>query len=179
MYDDLIDHDRVRARVEKRLEPRLSLMRQRNWLLLHIVVFVALALLFATSQSNAWLYAATIHDVPSYNMTDPMTQQVVVMQGFTYTTYEPYLLVSLMTLIWPIVLLFHLLRYWSRSRRERIIEKEMGRELELETIRLQIELERARQGISAEKVKRDYGFGDDVEIVDDEDAGYKTSRLRL
>lgn len=180
MYNDLTDHDRVRARVEKRLEPRLSLMRQRNWLLIHIALVIVFLFLFATSQTNPWLYASISHDVPAYNMIDPMTQQVMVIQGYTYTTYEPYLLVSLIALLWPVLLLTHLLRHWGRSRRERLIEKEMGSEREMEMIRLQIELERVRQGIPVEKSKRDYGLADNIEIIEDDDSSrYNANRLRM
>ena len=92
--------------------------------------------------------------------------------------YEMWPLVSLLALVWPLALLFHLLFYWSKSRHERMIQKEMGSELELEKIRLQIELERARQGLPLEKLKRYYALTDDAELIED-DEHYNVNRLSL
>src|SRR5262249_3628747 len=143
-----------------------------------IAIFIVVGLIFAGFYGNPTFYSAVTHSFPARSWTDPVTKQIITNAVSSYYTYSPYFLVSLVTFMWPVLLIFYMLTYLTASRRERIIERAMERELDLEKMRLQVELAQAQNdmGIDThEKLKRTVSLSDDGELVFDEDSSAQSN----
>jgi hypothetical protein len=83
--------------------------------------------------------------------------------------WQPYPLVALLSLIWFVLVILHIINIWAAFGRERVIQHEMDREMELEKLRLQLALgEVHRPDVpddEREKPKRVAGLSDDGELV--------------
>ncbi len=169
MSPDPIDYEAVRARVEKRLEPRMRLLRRRAWLFAHILIFVAVMLLiYNTGHDGSLFFFSTSHSVPENSFTDIATGAPVIIPGYTYLEWQPYALVSLLSFGWLLLVILHALNVWMAFGRERVIQREMDREMELEKMRLQLELAQAGSAGAidgeSEKPKRGTVLADDGEL---------------
>lgn len=131
----------------------------RSWLVRWLVCA------FQLSQPAIYEHEGTNRFVPN-----PTTG---VMEPFTYTIAEPYPFMTFIVTVWFFILLAHLIHVWSAYRHERAIQREMEREsaLELERLRLEVELARSKRGYEPEKSKRGVQLTDDGELYTEEDYG--------
>ena len=97
-----IDHDAVRARAEKRLEPRMRLLRRRALLFAHILIFITAMVLIYSSHRSAspFFYVESSYVEPARTWIDPMTNQPMTIAGQTYESFQPY--ASVVLLSWPL-----------------------------------------------------------------------------
>jgi len=171
MSENLIDHQAVRARVEQQLAPRFRLLRKRMWLLAHIGLFIMAGIILHSPYGNPIFFQSIVHDIPGGSYPPfPGTTDPIVIPPSQYTEYVPHFLTSVVAVIRAFLLILHILMYWTAWRRERIIETAMSRELELEKMRLQIELARLNgETPEGEKRKRSLSLSDDGELNDGEE----------
>jgi len=185
MADQYLDHESVRARVEQRLAPRIRLLRRRFWLFAHIVIFIAtiLAIYSGGNHENSPLYfLADTYTMPARSFSGP-TGDVINIAAQTFESWQPYPLVTFLSLVWFIVLILHIVNIWAAFGRERLIQREMDREMELEKMRLQLALAgvngRDIPDVELEKPKRVANLSDDGELVfEDQSARGKTTHRR-
>jgi hypothetical protein len=177
MADQYLDHESVRARVEQRLAPRMRLLRRRFWLFAHIVIFITtmLTIYSGGNHANSPLYfLADTYTIPASSFLGP-TGETINIAAQTFESWQPYPLVTFLSLVWFIVLILHIVNIWAAFGRERLIQREMDREMELEKMRLQLALAGANQrnipDTDLEKPKRVASLSDDGELIfDDESA---------
>jgi hypothetical protein len=176
------DYDDIRRRAEKRLEPLKRLWRLRLWFFLNVgLAFGAIALINSSRDSSIFWQVTT--ETGSY--VNEITRQT---ESYSFTTYEIYPLVIFIQIVWFFLLIAHAMHIWSAYRHERAIQREVEREtaLELERLRLQVELARYGQRgdlydadsdpDAQEKVKRTVRLSDDGELLSAESP--QTARRR-
>ncbi len=146
----------------------MRLLRRRAWLFAHLAVFAIVMILIYSSGSNSIFYFSTSYTLPGYNVPDPAST-VIAIPSQTYQVWQPYASVSLLSWVWLLLLIFHGLTVWMAFARERTVQREIERELELEKMRLQLELARLNKSdvmdSEQEKPKRVTGLSDDGELV--------------
>ncbi len=161
------DYDTLRARVEKRLAPMNKLRRLRLWLFLNLGMFIGFMVLQSSSPDNS-IFVKVIQN--SGTWFNPTTGQT---ETWTGTGYQTYPLVIFISVVWFFLIIAHAIHIWSANRHERAIQREMEREtnLELERLRLQVEMMRserlthADEAYTTEKAKRALQLGDDGELL--------------
>jgi hypothetical protein len=175
MSDRYLDHESIRARVEKRLAPRIRLLRRRFWLFAHIVIFVVTMLVIYSggNHANSPLYfLADTHTIPARVFPSP-DGAPINFPAQTFEVWQPYPLVTFLSLVWFVVVVLHIVNIWAAFSRERVIQREMDREMELEKMRLQLALANASEqnapNAEREKPKRGASLADDGELVFEEE----------
>jgi hypothetical protein len=164
------DYDTIRQRAEKRLEPLKKLRRLRLMFLLNLGLFIGMMFTVYSRATNSIFYQTFTEIYPSI---DPLTNKEYT---YEYTYTQPYPLVILISIVWFFLVLAHAIHVWSAYRHERAIQREMEREttLELERLRLQVELAKSGRLVSdeddyvAEKSKRTMRLSDDGELLSEE-----------
>jgi hypothetical protein len=175
-----IDYEAVRDQVQRRLAPRIRLLRRRWWLFAHIAIFlIIMAFVHVNDHTGSLFYYSTSGTVAAQSFPGPNGSTTI--PEYTYTNWQPYPLATAISAIWFIVLILHVLNIWIAFGRERLIQREMDREIELERMRLQLELAHVT-GSSAgdnevEKPKRLVRLSDDGELLHEEIRG-DTNRRR-
>ncbi len=168
MADSLLDPEAIRARVERRLAPRMRLLWRRAWLFAHLALFaIAMYLIYADAHTSIF-YFSTSYTVPGYTVPNPAGTMITI-PSQTFQMRQPYPVVSLLSWVWLLLLIFHGLTVWMAFARERTVQRELERELELEKMKLQLELARLNHSSmmdsAPEKPKRVTGLADDGELV--------------
>jgi hypothetical protein len=182
MSSNHIDYEAVRDQVERRLAPRIRLLRRRWWLFAHIAIFLTImAFIHVNDHTGSLFYYSTSGTVATQSFPDPGGGTPITIPEYTYINWQPYPLVSFISAIWFIVLILHVLNIWMAFGRERLIQREMDREIELERMRLQLELAHATgmpaDDHTSEKPKRLVRLSDDGELLHEEIRG-NTNRHR-
>ena len=184
MSDHLTDYQRVRAHVEARLAPMLRLHRQRMWLFVHIFTFLILNVVLWGWTDGPGYYTYQAQYIDGYNsVTNTPTFNY-------YTAHAQQGLALLFSIIWFLLLVFHGFSLWSAFRRERLIQRQIDHELELERLRLMTQLSQRPETHDTangafdnqEKPKRRMALGDDGELIADDDLRQSvtsTARQRL
>lgn len=165
------DYETIRQRVEKRLEPQKKLRRMWLWFFANVGLFVGYLALLSADPNNS-IFVKVIKETGTYF--DPATNKT---ETLTYTSYQTYPLVVLISVVWFFLLLAHFIQVISAYRHERRIQREVEREmnLEMERLRLQVELLKHGRGdavdddlYAAEKAKRTIQLSDDGELITEE-----------
>src|SRR5687767_6346181 len=121
MSDRYLDHESVRARVEKRLAPRIRLMRRRFWLFAHIVIFIATMLLIYNGNNHAsspLYYLANTFTRPATSFSNA-SGGLVEIPAQTFEVWQPYPLVTFLSLVWFVLVILHIVNIWAAFGRER------------------------------------------------------------
>ncbi len=154
----ILDQDEIRARVQRQLAPQLRMRRQRLLAFAHFVTFVIVNAVFYSYGALVFDVEQTLH--PTY---DP------VLNGFMVPAVPVVFIISL---FWLALLVVHIISFFARSGRERLIARATNHELELEKLRLQADIARHSDAsdASTEKVKRKARLSDDGELIYEDEA---------
>ena len=182
MSDNLIDHETVRARVEKRLEPRLKLLRRRAWLIAHFVIFLAgMLIIYSTEFGKSIFYWSSSYTIPASRFLDADGKPFEIAAQTVWTS-QPYPATNLLTVLWFLAIVIYALNLWSAFSRERAIQREVDREMELEKMRMQLELGGAGRASGnepdAEKPKRVARLSDDGELLYEQESARRGKNHR-
>jgi len=155
-----INYEHVRSKIEARLAPILRLHRRRNWFFAHVVIFMMLNLTFWSWSSGPGYYSS--QETGYYYLPDGGFGP----QTFTVWHQQPLFLAA--TFCWFLVLIFQAFNIWGAFRREKMIQREIGQEMQLEKLSLMAELSRQQGSIipeeMLEKPKRGIGLDNDGEL---------------
>ncbi len=157
MSDFEIDHEVLRARAEKRLQPQVRLWWRRRLLYAMVLGFV-LYTIFVSGPYSVYVQLLVRLRLGVWRDYD-----------FVQTGSTDFIAIAAaIWVLWGLLIPVYALSVILAYGRERAIQREMNREMELETLRLQLELARAR-GLSSEpdeleKPKRAVSLADDGEL---------------
>ncbi len=162
--DQPLDYERIRATVEKRLEPQRRLRQHWLWLILNFILWFILNLVLYSLQSPLLGFAKDIL-ATTYDETGKVLSSQVL-----GTMWQAYPLTIAFTALWFFILVVMGINLFAAGRHERRVQQAITHEVELEKMRLQLELERLRQSTGdVEKAKRTLKLSDDGELVYDDD----------
>ncbi len=167
--DRPLDYDELRARALKRIAPQMHVRRLRLLFLLNVFAFVVVNLLGFSVSGSPFLEMLQ-RTAQDFNGT-----------SFTYTYPQPYPLAIAFAAGWFIFLIGQFLWVQMVAGREKLVPREMEREIELERKRLDLELLRAHAGPAGdepEKAKRMIRLSDDGELLSDISDGRRAERRR-
>src|SRR5215218_7146914 len=122
MSETLIDHEAIRARVERRLAPRIHLLQRRARLFIHIFVFLAAMALIYSTNSPLFHYVEN-YTIGAYSFPNP-EGKLIDMPAQTYQMHQIYPVISALSWIWFLLVIFHILTIWRAFSRERMIQRE-------------------------------------------------------
>jgi hypothetical protein len=168
------DDDAIRARVEKRLAPLKKLRRLRLWLLLNVGMFLSFLVVSQSYRPDSSIFWEVLQKTGTH-----FSSTTQKWEDYTYASYQPYPLVVFILVAWFALVVIHAIQVWAAFRHEGAIRREMEREtnLELERLRLQVELAKNQrlargdeddEAVPLEKIKRAARLGDDGELLSEE-----------
>ena len=176
MNDEPSDYQRIRAYAEERLKPMLRLQRQRSMWFVHMLTFMVINfLVYATADSPV------LFNIQDHHFTVNGAQE-------WFWTSTPYPLTVIVSLVWFVVLIVHLLNVTVAFRNEGAIQREMNKATELENLHLSIELARLRGSAEplsqtsqrkSEKPKRTVTLSDDGELIANDELPDKPLRRNM
>lgn len=172
MSDYEIDHEIVRAHAEKRLEPRIKLWRRRRWLLVLIVGFVLFTMFVHGPYS---LYGVLLERMGLLYWDSQLSTFV------SKTLIDPMLWAAALWIAWGLFIPMYAVSLFLAFGREGAIQREINREMELEKMRLQLQLARIRRGdteFDEEKPKHVASLSDDGEILFEEKPTWRNTSRR-
>jgi hypothetical protein len=98
------------------------------------VIFIATMLVIYSggNHSNSPLYLlADTHTIPARIFAGPEGAPINF-PAQTFEVWQPYLLVTFLSLVWFVLDILHIVNIWAAFGREQVIQREMDREMELE-----------------------------------------------
>src|SRR4051812_23685362 len=109
MSENQIDHEAIRARVEKRLAPRMRLLRKRSWLFAHVIVYLgAMALIYSSNLTNhAPFFFVTSYATPESSFLDSSGTMITI-PSQTYENWQAYPLVTFLSWVWLVLVFWHI-----------------------------------------------------------------------